>query len=95
MRDIVQYATYNDVKNNQLSPFNRIKRSGFMGSYYAVETIKGHTHDEQSAAEESGEQDGHGDGAVPEGTPEECIHHAPSLNTSQNLQTKISQLSYL
>ena len=37
-----------------------------MGSYYTVETIKRHTHDEQSAAEEGGEQDGHGHGAVPE-----------------------------
>ena len=68
MRNIVQHTTYNEAKNSQFSPFNRIKRSSFMGPYHAVETIKRHVEYKESTAQEGGEQDGHSDGAIPEGT---------------------------
>ena len=51
MWDIKEDTEYYNADNSDLSLFNCIKRSTFVGSDDAVETFKRHTENEQSATQ--------------------------------------------
>ena len=50
MWNIEHKTEWYNTHNGNLSSFNRIKRSSLMRSNDAVETVEGHTEDEQNTA---------------------------------------------